>query len=113
MHQSFLFNRFCALVLLFAVLLPQSSLTAAPVSPNKLKGSTVLVYTKNGKGYVHDNIPAAVACLKEMAAEEKFTVEVTEDPTVFTEENLKKYQLIVFTSTNNDVFGTFCYRYRA
>jgi type 1 glutamine amidotransferase len=82
------------------------TLSAANFSPNKLKGSTVLVYTKNGKGYVHDNIPAAVACLKEMAAEEKFTVEVTDDASVFTEDNLKKYQLIVFTSTNNDVFDT-------
>ena len=91
MHQSLLFNRFCAVVFMVGVLLSQTSLTAAPVSPNKLKGSTVLVYTKNGKGYVHDNIPAAVACLKEMAAEEKFTVEVTDDATVFTEENLKKY----------------------
>ena len=106
MHQSFFFNRFSVLVLLFGVLFPQSTLTAAPAAPNKLKGSNVLVYTKNGKGYVHDNIPSAVACLKEMAAEEKFTVEVTDDATVFSEENLKKYQLIVFTSTNNDVFDT-------
>ncbi|NDA62776.1 MAG: ThuA domain-containing protein [Chitinophagia bacterium] len=73
---------------------------------NKLKGSNILLYTKNGKGYVHDNIPAAVECLKSLAASEKFTLDVSDDPSIFTEDNLKKYQLIVFTSTNNDVFDT-------
>jgi type 1 glutamine amidotransferase len=76
---------------------------AAP-APGKLKNSHVLVYTKNGKGYVHDNIPSAVACVKELAATNGFTVEVTDDPSVFTEANLKKYNLLIFTSTNNDVF---------
>jgi type 1 glutamine amidotransferase len=106
MNYSLLLNRFWALLLMVSVFSVPYTLSAANFSPNKLKGSTVLVYTKNGKGYVHDNIPAAVACLKEMAAEEKFTVEVTDDASVFTEDNLKKYQLIVFTSTNNDVFDT-------
>jgi type 1 glutamine amidotransferase len=106
MNYSLLFNRFWALLLMVSVFSVPYTLSAVNFSPNKLKGSTVLVYTKNGKGYVHDNIPAAVACLKEMAAEEKFTVEVTDDASVFTEDNLKKYQLIVFTSTNNDVFDT-------
>jgi type 1 glutamine amidotransferase len=106
MNYSLLLNRFWALLLMVSVFSVPYTLSAVNFSPNKLKGSTVLVYTKNGKGYVHDNIPAAVACLKEMAAEEKFTVEVTDDASVFTEDNLKKYQLIVFTSTNNDVFET-------
>jgi len=76
------------------------------IPANKLKGSTILLYTKNGKGYVHDNIPAAVECMKSLAATEKFTLDISDDPAVFTEDNLKKYQLIVFTSTNNDVFDT-------
>lgn len=72
----------------------------------KLKGSRALVYTKNGKGYVHDNIASAVACVKELGAANGFTVDVSDDPSVFTEANLKKYQFLVFTSTNNDVFDT-------
>ena len=71
-----------------------------------LKGSRVLVYTKNGKGYVHDNIASAVACIKKLGEESKFTVDVSDDPSVFTEGNLKKYQALIFTSTNNDVFDT-------
>lgn len=66
----------------------------------------VLVYTKNGKGYVHDNIPAAVASIREMGAQHGFNVEVSDDPAIFTEENLKKYNALIFTSTNNDVFDT-------
>lgn len=76
------------------------------IGSNKLKGSNILLYTKNGKGYVHDNIPAAVECMKLLAAAEKFTLDISDDPSVFTEDNLKKYQIIVFTSTNNDVFDT-------
>jgi len=72
----------------------------------KLKGSRVLVYTKNGKGYVHDNIASAVACIKELGKANGFTVDVADTSTVFTEENLKKYNMLIFTSTNNDVFAT-------
>jgi type 1 glutamine amidotransferase len=70
----------------------------------QLKNSRVLVYTKNGKGYVHDNIASAVAAVKELGAANGFTVDVSDDPSVFSEANLKKYQLLIFTSTNNDVF---------
>jgi len=71
---------------------------------DKLKNSKVLVYTKNGKGYVHDNIASAVSSIKEMGVENHFTVDVSDDPSVFTEANLKNYQFLIFTSTNNDVF---------
>ena len=73
---------------------------------DKLKNSVVLVYTRNGKGYVHDNIASAVNCVQDLGAANKFTVEVSDTPIVFTEANLKKYNLLIFTSTNNDVFDT-------
>jgi type 1 glutamine amidotransferase len=71
---------------------------------NELKGAKVLVYTKNGKGYVHDNIPYAVKCIQKLGEQNKFAVDVSDDPAVFTEDNLKKYTMLIFTSTNNDVF---------
>ena len=74
------------------------------VVKDKLAGSQVLVYTKNGKGYVHDNIASAVACIQQLGKTNNFKVDVSDDPSVFTEANLKKYQLLIFTSTNNDVF---------
>ena len=66
----------------------------------------VLVYTKNGKGYVHDNIPSAVASIQKMGKENSFKVDTSADPSVMTEENLKQYTMLIFPSTNNDVFET-------
>lgn len=71
-----------------------------------LKNVKILVYTKNGKGYVHDNIPYAVKCIQKLGVENGFKVDVSDTPTVFTESNLKQYTLLLFPSTNNDVFDT-------
>ena len=72
----------------------------------KWKKVKVLVYTKNGKGYVHENIPSAVICIQKLARQYGFKTDVSDDAAVFTEENLKQYSLLIFTSTNNDVFDT-------
>lgn len=66
----------------------------------------VLVYTKNGKGYVHDNIPASVAAIKKLGADNHFTVDVSDDAAVFTDANLKRYQALIFDNTNNEIFET-------
>lgn len=70
------------------------------------KNVTVLVYTRNGKGYVHDNIPSAVAAVQQLAQQHGFKVTVSDNPAIFTPDNLKKYTLLLFPSTNNDVFDT-------
>ncbi len=70
------------------------------------KKVSVLVYTKNGKGYVHDNIPAAVSCIQKLGKQYGFKVDTSADASIMTEESLKKYTLLVFASTNNDVFDT-------
>jgi type 1 glutamine amidotransferase len=67
----------------------------------------VLVYTKNqvGQGlYVHANIPASVAAIRKLGAENNFTVDVSDDPAVFTEQNLRRYKALVFDNTNNEIF---------
>ncbi len=68
------------------------------------KKAKVFVYTKNGKGYVHDNIAAAARCIQELGAQNGFAVDVSDDPAKFNDDNLKQYNALVFTSTNNDVF---------
>jgi type 1 glutamine amidotransferase len=78
----------------------------ASAGPIKLKNIKVLVYTKNGKGFVHDNIASAVACIQKLGHEQGFKVDVSDDPAVFTADNLKQYTMLIFTSTNNDVFNT-------
>jgi uncharacterized protein len=79
---------------------------AANAQNKSLKKANVLVYTKNGKGYVHDNIPSAVEAIKKLGQSSGFRVTVSDDPQVFTEENLSQYTFLVFPSTNNDVFDT-------
>lgn len=66
----------------------------------------VLLYTKNGKGFVHDNIPNSIEAIKALGKEHGFTVDTSEDPSDFTENNLKKYDAIIFSNTNNEVFNT-------
>jgi type 1 glutamine amidotransferase len=66
----------------------------------------ILVYTKNGKGYVHDNMNASVAALRKLGEENQFAVDVTDDPAAFTGANLKRYQALVFSNTNNRIFDT-------
>src|SRR5258706_4444920 len=64
----------------------------------------ILVYTRNGKGYVHDNIADSVAALKKMGAANDFSVDVTDDPALFTDANLKRYKAVVFSNTNKQDF---------
>ena len=90
------------LLVLFFFLVPVLALDKGP----NLKKVKVLVYTKNGKGYVHDNIPYAVKGIQKLGAEHGFQVDISDDPAVYTESNLKQYTMLIFTSTNNDVFDT-------
>ncbi|MDB5262740.1 MAG: Crp/Fnr family transcriptional regulator [Adhaeribacter sp.] len=92
---------FCfVIIFLSASASPQE---AAKVNWKKVK---VLVYTKNGKGYVHDNVPFAARSIQKLGQENGFKVEVSDDPAIFTEARLKDFTLLIFPSTNNDVFDT-------
>jgi type 1 glutamine amidotransferase len=68
------------------------------------KKISVLVYTKNGKGYVHDNIAAASACVTRLGKQYGFHVDVSNNPADFNDAGLSKYRVLVFNNTNNDVF---------
>lgn len=91
----------------------QCLLTGNGYAQQKVKSKTsewekvqVLVYTKNGKGYVHENISSAVSCIQKLGKQYGFKVDTSADASVMTESNLKKYTLLIFPSTNNDVFDT-------
>lgn len=75
-------------------------------SKTSLKGSKVLLYTKNGKGFVHKNIPSSIKAIKELGEKYGFTVDHSEDPSVFTDQNLKQYDALIFSSTNNQTIDT-------
>jgi type 1 glutamine amidotransferase len=64
------------------------------------KGS-VLIYS-GSTGYRHEAIPAGVEAMKSIVGKLGYTADASEDPTVFTAENLKKYKAIVFVSNTTD-----------
>ncbi|MGQ7946143.1 ThuA domain-containing protein [Flavobacterium sp. WC2509] len=66
----------------------------------------VLVYTKNGEGYVHKNIAASVEALKKIGEANNLIVDVSDDPSVMTIDNLAKYSCLIFSNTNNEIFNS-------
>lgn len=66
----------------------------------------LLIYTRNGKGYVHDNIAASVAAVKKLGTEAGLEADVTDDPEFFEPGRLSRYAVIVFANTNNEAFLT-------
>ncbi|MEJ7645498.1 MAG: ThuA domain-containing protein [Chryseolinea sp.] len=62
----------------------------------------VLVFSKTS-GYRHESIEAGKVALIELGKAHKFDVDTTENPTLFNEENLKRYQAVIFLSTTMDV----------
>lgn len=66
----------------------------------------VLIYTRNGEGYVHENIAASVAALEKICKREGILTEVSDEPTVFTPENLARFDAVVFSNSNNEGFDS-------
>ncbi len=64
----------------------------------------VMVFSKT-LGYRHTSITNGWKMLRQLGAENKFDVEVTEDSAVFTAENLRRFKAVVFLSTIGDVFN--------
>ncbi|HWA94207.1 MAG TPA: ThuA domain-containing protein [Terracidiphilus sp.] len=85
-------------------------LFSLPMAAQSATKPRVLVYTRNytpdGKGYVHDNIAASVTAIRKMGMESGFDVDASDDPAVFTTENLQKYAALVFSNSNNEAFST-------
>ena len=77
-----------------------------------VKKKRVLIFTKNGlslngeKGYVHKNIPNSIKALKEICKAENIDTDTSEDVSLFTEATLAKYDAIIFSNANNEVFDT-------
>lgn len=103
-------NKLATITLLLFVLIACNTAkqnAGAPISHDlNWKKVRVLVYTKNGKGYVHQNIAAATQSIQQLAAQQGFTADVSDNPADFTDDNLKKYDALIFNNTNNGVFDT-------
>ncbi len=90
-------------------LLPSFLLLASLALATAADPIKVLVYTRNhvtgGKGFVHDNIAASVAAVKELCADKGVSCDVSEDPAVFTAGNLTRYRAVIFCNSNNEAFS--------
>jgi type 1 glutamine amidotransferase len=96
------------LFILFASVLWSCAGTKETARSNNFNWSNirVLVYTKNGTGYVHENIASASAAIRALGAQHGFKVDVSDNPEDFNEANLKQYNALIFNNTNNNVFTT-------
>src|SRR6186713_1089876 len=74
-------------------------------SSGSKSGRRILVYAKTN-GFHHSSIPNGKAAIQKLGKENDFDVDNTEDPTVFTEDNLKKYAAVVFLNTTGNVLNT-------
>lgn len=79
------------------------ALTSFAFVANK-KVPRVLVFTKT-KGYHHASIPAGIAAVQKLGAENNFIVDTTTDASYFTRKQLKKYAAVIFLSTTGDVLN--------
>jgi type 1 glutamine amidotransferase len=90
-----------ALLLLAAALLPgcTSSIADRAATP---AASRILVFTRT-TGYRHDSIPVGVQTLRELARAEGIAVTHSEDPALFDDASLARFDAVIFLSTTGDV----------
>lgn len=67
-------------------------------------GFSVLVFSKTA-GFRHDSIPAGINAVRQQGSARGFSVDASEDASVFTDESLGKYKVVVFLSTTGDVLN--------
>ncbi len=66
---------------------------------------SVLVFSKTA-GFRHDSIPAGIATIEQLGADNGFEVVATEDADVFTDSGLEPYDAVVWLSTTGDVLNS-------
>ena len=66
----------------------------------------VLLYTKNGTGYVHDNIPASIEAIRTWPGSTSSRWMRRPTPPFSPTRHLKRYNALIFSNTNNVVFDT-------
>ena len=86
----------------FLLALTVSSFAQKKTKAGSATKDAILVFSKT-KGFRHASIPKGKAALLLLGQQNKFAVDTTENASVFTAENLKKYKAVVFLSTTGDV----------
>ncbi len=97
------FQKRFSLVRVLVFIVAFSTLLAA--CSKKRKGSPrVLVFSKTA-GFVHSSIPAGIAAIQKLGADNGFSVDTTSNADYFTEDSLAKYAAVIFLSTTGNVLN--------
>ncbi|HXG27237.1 MAG TPA: ThuA domain-containing protein [Nevskiales bacterium] len=64
----------------------------------------LLVYSRTA-GFRHPSIEPGIQVVRQLGADNGFTVDATEDPAQFTPQNLAQYDVVMFLNTTLDVLG--------
>jgi len=64
----------------------------------------ILIYTRNGEGYVHANIEASVKALEDICQGAGVLTEVSDSAELITGEYLAGFDAVIFCNSNNDAF---------
>ncbi|KAL1679945.1 trehalose utilization-domain-containing protein [Schizophyllum commune] len=85
-------------------MIPTTLFTLSSLSGLALAASTprVLIYSATEQ-FRHDSIPTAVQALKDAGYSASITFDATEDKSLFTDDNLKQYDALVFLSNTGEV----------
>jgi cytochrome c len=87
------------LVLAVAAALLGGGSWSTAAAPHELR---ILLFTKTA-GFRHDSIPTAVQALRGLGVRNRIQVDATEDAAVFTDQSLRRYDVVVFLLTTGDV----------
>lgn len=63
-----------------------------------------LVFSKTA-GFRHASISNGITAIKMLGAQNHFSVDASEDATIFTDDNLKQYKVVIFLSTTGDILN--------
>ena len=71
-----------------------------------VEGKSLLIYTKNGTGYVHDNIEVSVNTLVQLCEQLGVKTTVSDIPDIFLTSEMESFDAVFFSNTNNEAFDT-------
>jgi cytochrome c len=100
-----IFFALCISVALYAckAIAPKSAANNESDTPTMMPAK-VLVFSKT-KGFYHSSIPAGVAAIMKLGAENNFQVDTTRDANYFVDDSLKHYKTVIFLSTTGNILN--------
>lgn len=75
-----------------------------PAKPAEESSKAVLVFSKTA-GFRHDSIPDGINAVRKLGAEHGFAVAATEDSSIFTDDALARFRVVIFLNTTGDVLN--------